>query len=344
MTLPSHVRILIALAIGASGGTLFFLLSLPLPWMLGALIATMAASVLGAPVLAPARIRPATVAVIGVMLGARFTPETLGMAGDWAISLALLAVYMAVVAAVVVPFHHLAGKSDWQTSFLAGLPGGLAEMVEMGEEKGADVRTIILAHTLRIVMTIALIAIWFRLIEGHAVNGVPPATGTPLTVWDAGLLVGCAVIGAYGGARLKLPAASFLGPLILSAVVHAGGWSESAPPASVVIAAQVILGTILGCRFLGMRIRVIARAAALAAGSTLATLAIALAFALLIHGLIGISTEQVILALAPGGLTEMGLIALAIDADVAFVALHHVVRILIVLVMARPLFSLMPRR
>ncbi|MFM7446089.1 MAG: AbrB family transcriptional regulator, partial [Tabrizicola sp.] len=48
----------------------------------------------------------------------------------------------------------------------------------------------------------------------------------------------------------------------------------------------------------------------------------------------GIDLYQALLALAPGGLTEMGLIALAIHADVAFVALHHVARILVVLVLA----------
>jgi uncharacterized membrane protein AbrB (regulator of aidB expression) len=48
----------------------------------------------------------------------------------------------------------------------------------------------------------------------------------------------------------------------------------------------------------------------------------------------GVAVDQALLALAPGGLTEMGLIALAIHADVAFVALHHVARILFVLVLA----------
>ena len=39
----------------------------------------------------------------------------------------------------------------------------------------------------------------------------------------------------------------------------------------------------------------------------------------------------------------MGLIALAIHADVAFVALHHVVRILVVIVLAPVLVRLVPR-
>lgn len=51
------------------------------------------------------------------------------------------------------------------------------------------------------------------------------------------------------------------------------------------------------------------------------------------QGLTGVRIDQALLALAPGGLTEMGLIALAIHADVAFVALHHVERILFVIIL-----------
>lgn len=333
----------LALLIGATGGTLAFAIGMPLPWMLGALFASMAAALTGLPVLAPNRIRPATVAVIGVMLGARFTPDVIGAMGQWAVSLGLLTVYMVTVAAVTVPFYHRFGKADWQTAYLSGLPGGLTEMVELGEEKGADVRTIILAHTLRIVVTIALVAIWFRLIEGRNVGSMPNFGGAPLTAMDAGLLLACAVFGGLGGKWLRLPAPSFLGPMFLSAILHATEVTTSAPPTPLVIAAQVILGTVLGCRFLGTPLGTLMPALRLSLGATGATLLIALGFAALMQGVIGIRLDQGILALAPGGLTEMGLIALAIDADVAFVALHHVVRILLVLVMAKPLLALMPK-
>jgi len=58
----------------------------------------------------------------------------------------------------------------------------------------------------------------------------------------------------------------------------------------------------------------------------------------------GVDIDQGLLAFAPGGVTEMGLIALAIEADAAFVAVHHILRILIVLVLARPLLALVARR
>jgi uncharacterized membrane protein AbrB (regulator of aidB expression) len=82
----------------------------------------------------------------------------------------------------------------------------------------------------------------------------------------------------------------------------------------------------------------------LAIGATVLTLGIALGAGSAMAHFAGIAPDQALLALAPGGLTEMGLIALAIHADVAFVALHHVVRILFVIVLAPLAFRLIMAR
>lgn len=125
--------------------------------------------------------------------------------------------------------------------------------------------------------------------------------------------------------------------------MHLAGFTESAPPMLLVNAAQVVLGAILGCRFLGIAPVMLARAGLLSLGSTVLTLALALAAGLAMGRAAGVGLDQALLALAPGGLTEMGLIALAIHADVAFVALHHVARILVVLVLAPLAVRFMPR-
>ena len=341
--MPPLARIAVGLALGTLGGVLFHALALPLPWMLGALFCTMAASVAGLPVLGPARLRSAIVAIIGVLLGSRFTPEVLDQAGQTLVTLSILLAYLAAVAAVVVPFYRFVGRQDWTTAYFAGMPGGLSEMVELGEARGANVPAIVLAHSLRIVVTIALMALLFRVVLGHDVGAASATGGAALGLADAAILTACAVLGAVLGTRLRLPAPTFLGPLILSAAVHLAGYTESAPPGLLVNAAQVVLGTILGCRFLGIAPVMLARAGLLSLGSTVLTLALALLAGLAMGQLAGVSLDQSMLALAPGGLTEMGLIALAIQADVAFVALHHVVRILVVIVLAPLLARALPQ-
>ncbi len=340
-TLP---RIALALAIGTVGGALFYLLNLPLPWMLGALFATMAASLANAPIIGPARMRPAVVAVIGVLLGSRFTPDIFAEASAWIGTVAILMVYIIAVALIIVPFYRFAGRFDWVTAYFAGMPGGLSEMIEIGEASGAKPAPIILAQSLRIVVTIALIAFWFRIVEGHDVGATIGAVEVPLTWLDALLLLAAAFIGSILGKRLRFPAPTFLGPLLISAALHLAGLTDSAPPGLLVNTAQVLLGTVLGCRFLGISALTVLPAAALALGATLLTLSLAFGAGLAMWSLAGIAPDQALLALAPGGLTEMGLIALAIEADVAFVALHHVARILFVIVLAPVAFRLLTVR
>jgi uncharacterized protein len=338
---PDLARTLAGLALGTLGGLLFHVLSLPLPWMLGALCATMAAAIGGLPVQGPIRLRPAIVAVIGVLLGARFTPDVVQQAGQAGIALGILTVYLVAVAAVVVPFYRVFGRQDWTTAYFAGMPGGLSEMIELGEARGADVPAIVLAHSLRIVLTIGLMAFVFRVVLGQDVGAAAAVAGSALGAFDGFVLATSAVAGAVIGHKLRLPAPTFLGPLILSAAVHLAGVTESAPPPVLVNAAQVALGTILGCRFLGIPPRAVLRAGLLCLGATILTLGLAFGAALAMNRWADVGLDQGILALAPGGLTEMGLIALAINADVAFVALHHVARILIVIVVAPMLFRVM---
>lgn len=336
--MPDLARTAAGLALGTLGGGLFHALSLPLPWMLGALFATMVASVAGAPVRGPTRLRPVIVAIIGVLLGSRFTPAVIGQSGEALVTLSILLVYLAAVAAVVVPWYRFVGRQDWTTAYFAGMPGGLTEMIELGEARGAQVPAIVLAHSLRIVITIALMAFLFRVVLNHDVGSSIPPQGRPLDPVDAALLTGSAVLGAILGTRLRLPAPTFLGPLALSAAAHLTGLTDSAPPGLLVIAAQVVLGTILGCRFQGIPTAMLGKAGLLSLGATVLTLAVAALAGLAMQAWAGVGLDQAMLALAPGGLTEMGLIALAIHADVAFVALHHVVRILIVIVCAPLLF------
>ncbi|HSK41850.1 MAG TPA: AbrB family transcriptional regulator, partial [Arenibaculum sp.] len=58
----------------------------------------------------------------------------------------------------------------------------------------------------------------------------------------------------------------------------------------------------------------------------------------------GLGLSGLILAYAPGGLAEMSLIALSLDLDTAFVSTHHMVRIILIVVLAPAAFRLIHRR
>ena len=345
MTINSALKkMLITIAIGSMGGGAFFVLNMPLPWMLGSIFATALAALTKLPLNSPSQVRPFVVAVIGVMLGSGFQVDTFSEINQWIISLIGLFACIALSAFVAYVFLRRCGGMDPVTALFSAMPGGLVEMVEIGRSEGGDDRAIILNHTCRIVLVIAAIAFWFRLVLGLEVDGIAPLPKGETSLIDLAILTACAVLGAVLGIRLKLPAPTFLGPLVLSATVHMASLTNGGPPIFIILGAQILLGVIVGCRFEGIAPARLWQAIKLAVFSTVLMLAIALGLAFFLSGLIGKSTEQIFLAYAQGGLSEMSLVALSINADVAYVATHHLIRIVILLTLASTVLARIANR
>lgn len=338
-------NIVFALALGAVAGLVFNWATLPLPWMLGPMIANTLAAVLRLPVASPVRARPYVVVVIGVMLGAGFTPAIVDQLSLWALSFLFLVLYIAVSGAIVIPYYRRVAGFDLPTAYFAGMPGGLNEMMIVGKDMGGNERSIVLAHASRIVVVVALVAIWFRVIQDVDLSD-RTQFGTPFMAippFELMVLLVAGICGFFLGKVLRLPAPMLLGPMIVSAIVHLAGWTDSPPPQELVIIAQIFLGTIIGCRFVGAAPSAILRAIGLSVGATLIMLVVTFAFASLLFGLFDQTLEQVVLAYSPGGLAEMSLVALAMNADIAYVASHHLFRISIIVLMAPLVFRLFKR-
>ncbi|MGY9047295.1 hypothetical protein P775_07590 [Puniceibacterium antarcticum] len=339
-------HIALALALGLAGGLLFSALGAPLPWMLGPMIFNTIAAVLNAPIRPPLRVRPYVIVVIGVMLGAGFKPDVLSQAGDWLLSFSFLGLYLAASCLLVVPFYRRFGGFDTVTAYFAGMPGGLNEMILIGRDFGGDDARIALAHAARIVIVVSLVAVWFRLIAGYDLGDRSQfgVSFSEIPLQDLLVLLICGVIGFYLGPLLRLPAPTLIGPMLVSAAAHLAGLTSNPPPSELVVLAQLILGTIIGCRFVGSKARDIGHALLLSLGATIIMLAVTVAFAVAFHDLFGQTTEQVLLAYSPGGLAEMSLVALSMHAEVAYVATHHVVRITMVILVAPLVFRWLQSR
>ena len=63
------------------------------------------------------------------------------------------------------------------------------------------------------------------------------------------------------------------------------------------------------------------------------------AVALVVSRLTGFDSTTVLLAYAPGGQTELNLLAFILGLDVAFTALHHLVRLAVVILGAQVVFA-----
>jgi uncharacterized protein len=335
-------RFAAALIIGGAGGWLFSALALPLPWMLGSMSACTLAAVMRAPVLAPAIVRPPMQMVIGVMLGAGFSPKVVESIPTWIPTILGLALFIVVSGAACVTYFRRVAGFDRTTAYFSGMPGGLVEMVILGERMGGDARLIALIHSARVLLVVFSLPFLIQLATGVSI-GARPQLGSSIlnTPWNAEIwLIACGIAGAILGHLLRLPAALLLGPMLASAVVHVIGVTDFKPATEIVNAAQLVLGTAIGCRFVGTAPHEILRILMLSLGSTLILLVVTTVFAAGVSSVSDFGMVPLMLAYSPGGLAEMSLIALALQIEVAFIAAHHIIRVFLVMIGAGAAFKL----
>ena len=339
--LPVFAR---TLSIGIAGGALFDYLDLPLPWMMGAMVATAAATLGRIETNTDVRLRTGMIIVLGVLLGSAFSPDILERILLWPVTLLALVAYVLVsTVAAFLYFRHVAGF-DSKSAFFAGVPGGLNEMVTLTQSVGGDERQVSVVHSTRIFLVVMSLPFVFRAMEDFetGLRTFGAADGAP-GVADVAILAASAVVGLYGAKLLRIPAPHLAGPMITSAAVHLTGLTAAAPPVILVAVAQIILGSGVGARFTGLTFRDLGRILRLGGVATALLLAISALFAFVLQAFTGIPFAPLILAFSPGGFTEMSLVALALNIDTAFVATHHIARISVVVILVPFLFRFLHR-
>lgn len=324
-------------ATGAAGVAVFWLLGLPLPFLLGPLFACLIAALAGMRMQDMGILGKGMRTVLGVAVGASITPELAGRLPEMAYSVALVPLFVLVIGALGYPFFRRVCGYDPTTAYFAAMPGGLQDMLIFGKEAGAEVRTLSLVHATRVLVIVSLAPLLMTLVWGMELTEAPglPARDVPADQLLVMLLA--AIAGWKIAERIGLFGAAILGPLILSAALSLAGIIEHRPPAEVILAAQYFIGIGIGASYVGVTLAEIRRDVAAGAGFCLILGLIALVFAeaVAIGGLA--PTLEAFLAFAPGGQAEMVVLALVAGADLAFVVTHHLVR-LVVVILGAPIF------
>ena len=251
---------------------------------------------------------------------------------------------LAIITLGMVYFERIAGY-DRPTAFFCAVPGGLTDMVTMAEDAGANPRTVTLIQATRIVLIMFLLPFWLQWVAGKSIGiFVPGAVHIhQLSPVDAMVLVTLGWAGWWIARRLGLAGAPIVGPMILSGLAHAFGLTAARIPQELLIFAQITLGILLGAQFRGLTWREFSSTMLWGAGFSALLVIATGAVALLVARLTGFDSTTVLLAYAPGGQTEMNLLAYILKLDVAFTALHHLVRLAIVIFGAQMVFKANPK-
>jgi uncharacterized protein len=119
--------------------------------------------------------------------------------------------------------------------------------------------------------------------------------------------------------------------MIVTAALSLGGFIHSRPPVEAIVVAQVFIGLGIGVQYVGVTLREL-RSFIVSGIAFVAILAVLAAVFTEIVTLSGLAKPvEGFLAFAPGGQAEMTVLALAAGADLGFVILHHLTRVLMVI-------------
>jgi len=267
-----------------------------------------------------------------VLLGAGFTPDLVQRLGQWGISLCVLSGMTMTGATLSYFWFRRFTEWDKPTCYFAAMPGGLNDMTIMGGAMGGQERAIALAHALRILTVVLTIPVWYRLVNGAQTSVLTMVHGPTNNDWkDYAVLAACGVIGAIVGRLLRLPASFMMGPMLMSAIAHLSGLTDSKPPGELVAAAQIVVGTGIGCRFVGAAIDQLHKEMAASIGAAVILIGCAVLFAKFTVAITGLNLDATVLSYAPGGFAEMSLIGLALGVEIAMVATHHLFRLFLII-------------
>lgn len=335
MTRSHILHTLLILALGFGGGHGAAALGLPMPFLLGSLLSVTAFSLLARRKVPmgyafPQPVRLAFMVVIGVMIGAQVTPALFAQGGPMLAAFAALTLFVPLALWGNAWLFRRAGY-DPATAFFCSAPGGLMESIAMAEDHRADMPVVIAQQFLRIVVVIVALPFGLSIWIGHPVGSAAGFTLVRGAVdWPmAGLALLAGAAGSWIGQRIALPAAVLTGPLLVAAVISLTGLFAFTLPQWLVNDAQVVVGAALGTRFTGMAGGRLLRAVGLAAVSVAGMMALGAVLAVLLVPLTGLGFDVLFVGLAPGGVSEMALIALSLAANPAFVTAMHVYRILL---------------
>lgn len=335
-----NYRIISTLAVALVGGGAFLELNIPLPWILGPVTSIIAwGAFFGGQPCWPVGLRNIGLLALGYTMGRPFTPEAAQQVVTQFPEMALMTSLTVLFSLLMSYVTFRQTGISLASCVIGGVPGGLAQMVLLGEEiPEADDTIVAFMQTIRVlavVFSIPFLAI-------HGLSGTAPAAqaglASTVTLGILPLFALAVAAGAWLAIKVKLPTPWLLGPVLATGLLVLSGTPAPMLPPPVLIAAQVSMGTYIGQ---GIKLNSLESRWRTILPYTLLNVAAVVLFSLLLGWMltwfIPASLVTGFLSTAPGGVAEMGLTAMLVNADLSTVVAYQTFRVLFIL-LVMPIF------
>lgn len=318
------------LVYAAAGGIVFSLIGLPAGLVTGSLTVVAIAALAGRPMMVPLPLAKVIYVLVGMCLGAVVSPEILHGIASFPLSIAILTVSTICMIVATTTYLRVVHGWDALSAVFGASPGGLAQVMALAAEYGADLRAIAIVQVMRVVLLTIGIPSGLALF-GLSATGVGMSIGTThVSLIEFLLLIAVSTFVALAMVRLRLPGGLVFGALIGSGFLHGFGFVHSALPWWMVSLAVVGVGAVTGSRFAKTEPFMLVRYIGAALGSFAVALSIASVFVLVLTTVLSVRVADAVVAFAPGAQDTMMVLALSLHLDPVFVSAHHLWRFLLV--------------
>lgn len=319
------------LLVGIIGSLIALVLRFPIPWMLGSLLFCASGKLIGLPIqtLHPAAERWMRVA-IGVFLGPSVANSIQSSGSD--LPFAIMAAILITTVTVVIGTPWFLSRTDLprRSAFMSAFPGGLSMLLALAGDIGHRAE-VLLIHAVRVVIVVVSISLLARVLGVPAeadpfLSSLRWSTETSLPLLAA-LIVVCFLIAE----KLRWAGGHVMIPMIITALLTFFTGISIEPPALLKTCALLVFGIVIGGEVANGPRDQYLRLFHTSTIFTVTVMGLAALLALVMTGFVNQGFMVLFLALAPGGIAEVSLVAFALGLDAGLVALVHSCRFIYII-------------
>ncbi|MDX8046184.1 AbrB family transcriptional regulator [Gracilibacillus sp. S3-1-1] len=309
----------------------FLLVNIPLPWILGPLVAVFLLNWFIKQRLEQNKtILHISFFITGAQIGTTFTSSTIDKVLPYFLPFLIITVLLIFVCIKSGEWLAKAANMDKATGVLGSIPGGLSVMVPMSDSLKANTGLVAIFHTIRLMAVLFVVPLLASLLFIHTEGQVTLNENViGMNGWTVLLYI--MLFGVAYLLKNRIPAPYVLIPMLVIATLKLLSIQVSDVPVSVYHAAQLSIGIHLGLSITVADIKKAGKYAWIYLLFTCVIILLSTILGFFFAKVTELNFATAMLSLAPGGLVEMAITAGEVGADPAIVGSLQLIRLLFIM-------------
>tara|TARA_B100000902_G_scaffold167865_1_gene162582 strand:+ start:587 stop:1657 length:1071 start_codon:yes stop_codon:yes gene_type:complete len=305
--------------------------NIPLAWMIGPMIASSLIALNGFQILMPKLALSSILIILGLHIGNYIDQNLLSQMTNWIWTTIIMFCYIIISILIVSKYLQKFSGYKEKTSIFSAAPGALGPLMILAEYEKSDLSQVATAHLIRLIIIITVFP--FIIVNFSPTESLELEKFDYLSQnhFELVLLILVSLIFIYLFDKAKVPAALLSGTLVASGALQIFDIASYKLPDASINFCLLILGSSVGCRFASKTFKEVANNSFHGLVATIILVLLGLIAAFVATFFVDNNFLSLILSFCPGGIYEVAVIAIAFDLDPDFVAFHHILRLLFIL-------------